>query len=364
MPADFTVPFRPTHTYRLLDNGDVRRVDRSALGFSHAPDVACCIRGCGHRADEGLVCAVHKAVFAAFTAECARCGTPTPIACDSCAVCAWSECAMCGAYHATRDLCDGAAVAARTLVGAYHGNASSVAHGVAAGRHPLRSPHDAYSVGERCYGLEIEVACPWEKQAAATASLWSTLGPAILLAIEADGSIGDAGFEIITQPLSPAEHALALPALCDAAVRFGCTAHKAGTGYGLHVHVSREDARWPGLGVSEADAQTLRRIFRDSPHMFGALARRQPTMYANFGAPMHDHYAAISTRPAQTVEFRSARASLKASTLTGWIDFIDRGISIVKAQPTIATLRDLLLAMPEDCPARIYANERGVNLST
>lgn len=358
MPADFSVPHCPDQTYRLVDE-TVRRVDPAVLSQSRKRYPSCLVRGCEAQVDAGLVCETHMSLFASYSHACDRCGTPAPIACETCAACDWAVCGTCGAYHVGVDLCDGRAVTDRSLISAYRGNATSCVAGPSHGRAPLRSVSTAHESGARCYGLEIEVECLYRAQSAAVGALWAEMGPDAILAIESDGSIGDAGFEIITQPLTVVEHAAMLPRLCEIAVRYGCRGHQAGTGYGLHVHASREDARWPGVGVTSSEAQLLARLFRSSPRLFASLARREPTTYCSFTCSPQDHYAAVSLRPAGTVEFRSARSSLKASTLIAWVDLIDRAIAGVRGENPPDTLRALLRALPEDCPARAYALERG-----
>ena len=199
-----------------------------------------------------------------------------------------------------------------------------------------------YGGGTRFFGVELEIDGAGESDSHARALMeLANQGQEQRIYCKHDGSL-DAGFEIVTHPMSLDYHLeqMPWPDILGEAKRRGYLSHQAGT-CGLHIHVSRD-----ALGAAEAeqDACIARILYFFEKHWEELLkfSRRTPRQLerwaARYGYKEHpkelldhakkncrgDRYTCVNLQNCSTVEFRIFRGTLKYNTLIATLQMVDR----------------------------------------
>lgn len=293
-------------------------------------------------------CAVSKA------SPCARCGAlaenGTHIRVDGnlwCADCARShstECSVChrrvsAVYPRALDgvpvcnVCDPVPIPGRSVVLGYHGFGA-----------PLK-----FWGGEQgkalFLGFELEAggATETNKELAAVRVIAKSDNQR-RFHLERDGSIPSHGFELISAPMTLAEHAgFAWEPLLKEMVRCGLRSHDIrDCGCGLHVHVSRDF-------LTDDDCANLDFFIQKNKKFWEFVARRPESSYAYFenkGAGAwgrqggHGRYSALNFCHPGTVEFRLFRGTLRYKTLMATLEICDGVCRWIKTRDSAAILKN------------------------
>jgi hypothetical protein len=169
------------------------------------------------------------------------------------------------------------------------------------------------------------------------------------LYIETDGSLGSSGLELVFHPRtieSWDDYRIELEKICTIARDNGYKSHDTTT-CGLHIHASRN-----GFGETETEIQeTIGKVVFMFEHFFPDFlrySRRTEGQLASWakrycfdgmetgieyykkGKGENDRYHAINLVPAETVEFRFFRGSLKIKSIMGALHMVNRMIAYAK----------------------------------
>lgn len=213
--------------------------------------------------------------------------------------------------------------------------------------------------GNAGYGVELEIDDGHHKEEAARAI--DEVGEGHIY-LKRDGSLSNAGFEIVTHPATMEYHTNHFPwsEICEMAESYGYHSHDTDT-CGLHIHASR------GLfGGNETEqdltiAKIIILVDRWYEDYILRFARRRLSQMREWAGkpnaeirPEDDNrtavhkskktassrYKAINLRNRHTVEFRFFRGTLKRDTIIASIQWVDTIVNYCKATP----LKDLFSA--------------------
>jgi hypothetical protein len=223
------------------------------------------------------------------------------------------------------------------LIGSYHSSKGN-----------FYLQHDEWTkANNRWFGVELEVMHQdgeVNKAAKAIHEIVNHNGDEPLLGkrmfFERDGSLGSAGFEMITQPMSLPAQRKTWEFLKDKSSIHLLRSHKT-TNCGLHVHVSR-------TGLTKLQIAKLVTFINDPLHedFIRAIARRYQNGFCNIkpkkigtAAQSNDRYEAVNLTPRATIEFRLFKGTLKYESLIAAIEFTHALIEFCK--PTQTSITDL-----------------------
>lgn len=197
-----------------------------------------------------------------------------------------------------------------------------------------------YGDGARHFGVELEIDEAGESERNAQRILSIGNAEHQLIYCKHDGSL-NAGFEIVTHPMTLAFHQNTMPwvSILDAAISMGYQSHRART-CGLHVHVNRTT-----FGSCEAtqDIVIARVLYFFEKHWEELLkfSRRTESQLkrwaARYGYKEHPmdildnakkgygggRYSSVNLQNHNTVEFRMFRGTLKRNTIIATLQLID-----------------------------------------
>ena len=181
------------------------------------------------------------------------------------------------------------------------------------------------------FGVELEVDAKYENQREERAqqvidSIGPKYGDVLLYDIQEDGSLGPAGFEIITQPAGLDVHR---EQWLKADLK-GLRGHDV-RGHGLHIHFTKAamkkvDGKYPAVGRmivfinSDANKTFMETFARRS---FIQWAQRESHVSIAEGARRRsDKFVALNTSPSRTFEFRLPRSTTKVTTILATLEFL------------------------------------------
>ena len=232
--------------------------------------------------------------------------------------------------------------------------------------------------GRRYYGVELEIDRGTDRAELAE-ELYRLGDKERLFHLERDGSLSDAGIEIITQPFADPQ-TLPWEQICELATSYGYTSHDAGT-CGLHVHVSRD-------AFGDNDSQLLMELkLTEFCHVHVAyierIARRREGRWATYDRvskgkdetetlDRYKHtrsgksrYTCVNVTKRGTIEFRPFKGSLVPATIRATLDFV----ACVCDYCSVATLEEVSSSSFSDVlnhygtdRLRAYARQRNINL--
>lgn len=160
-----------------------------------------------------------------------------------------------------------------------------------------------------------------------------------------DGSLGDYGMEVVTQPATPAYHMAGYDQLMlSAGTQYDATSHANGN-CGLHVHIDRDYFETTGLQcasdwaayimdtlISNCEPQIVnftRRRYSQLNHwaqlmnMPGCKSERSfSSKLAEYRASKYTRYQAVNTENSDTIELRLFRGTLNAETYYATLEFV------------------------------------------
>lgn len=197
-----------------------------------------------------------------------------------------------------------------------------------------------YGIGDRYFGVELEIDRGGEDSDAARALLSIANAEEELLYCKHDGSLND-GFELVTHPLTFQYHIESMPwkDLLQKAVSLGYCSHKGGT-CGLHVHINRsafgetEYEQEPAIArilyFVEKHWEELLKFSRRTPRQLERWASRYG--YKDRPKDILDHakkgyggrYSSVNLENRATIEFRIFRGTLKFNTLIATLQLVNR----------------------------------------
>lgn len=160
-----------------------------------------------------------------------------------------------------------------------------------------------------------------------------------------DGSLGDKGMEVVTQPATPAYHMTAYDqVMLSAGTTYGATSHDNGL-CGLHIHIDR--AYFEDTGILEAAIRAgyiMDTIFSNNENNVVAFTRRRYmqlnhwAQLMNMGAlkseatmasklreyrsSKYTRYQAVNMDNSETIELRLFRGTLNAETYYATLEFV------------------------------------------
>ncbi len=223
------------------------------------------------------------------------------------------------------------------LIGAYHSSKAS-----------FKPQPDNWTLkNNRFFGVELEVVHNDAATHQAATIIHETVNlfddapvHGLNVFFERDGSLGNAGFEMITQPMSLPAHRKLWSFLKDKSKVRGLRSHKT-SNCGLHVHVSR-------TGMTKLQIAKLVTFINNPKHedFIRAIARRYENGYCNIkpkkigsAAQSIDRYEAVNLTPRHTIEFRLFKGTLKYESLIAAVEFTNALIEFCK--PTQTSINDL-----------------------
>lgn len=195
-----------------------------------------------------------------------------------------------------------------------------------------------YGNGPRYFGVELEIDNGGESDS--NANLIQNVGNADQdhIYIKHDGSLKD-GMEIVTHPMTLDYHRNEMPwkKIVHKALDLGYTSHKPGT-CGLHVHVNRDSL---GDTIQEQENTIARILFlvetfwhellrfsRRTQEQMNEWASRygrkdDPKEVLHSAKRSKDRYTCVNLTPAETIEFRMFRGTLKYNTLIATLQMVE-----------------------------------------
>jgi hypothetical protein len=226
----------------------------------------------------------------------------------------------------------------RNLIDGYH---SSRQRGFAV----IDSPW--YRLNRRAFGCELEVQVRTGNRDAKAGRIHEALNPGGSVGeycfFERDGSIGDNGFEIVTQPAGLDVHREKFDLILNNLdIKRGLRSHEGGA-CGFHVHVGREF-------LTQGQIYRLQSFLNDvrNEALIRAVARRYSSGYCAYKPELakftaknkHDggRYEALNVQNRGTVEFRIFRGSLRYESIIAALEFCNALLTF--CTPGVTSLLD------------------------
>jgi hypothetical protein len=230
---------------------------------------------------------------------------------------------------------------------------------------PFQNPDGTYNV---LFGVELEVECRHEREEALAGQVLSVLGEDYAIA-KHDGSLSNGGFEIVTAPSTPSEHAKRFKSLLvDKRVSGICSWNSNGGKCGMHVHASRGALSALHIG------RIVRFIGLEANRSFiEAVAGRRSNSYSELSetsiTDLPDHrYNAVNLTNRKTIEFRLFKGTLKYSSFMKNVEFCDAVIKFCKNASNVCTYKDLVAWVMKSASSYPFLSkwmrERGYDTST
>ena len=204
-----------------------------------------------------------------------------------------------------------------------------------------------YRLNRRAFGCELEVQVRTGNRDAKAGKIHEALNPGGSVGeycfFERDGSIGDNGFEIVTQPAGLDVHREKFDLILNNLdIKRGMRSHEGGA-CGFHVHVGREF-------LTQGQIYRLQSFLNDvrNEALIRAVARRYSSGYCAFKPELakftaknkHDggRYEALNVQNRGTVEFRIFRGSLRYESIMAALEFCNALLTF--CTPGVSSLLD------------------------
>lgn len=197
--------------------------------------------------------------------------------------------------------------------------------------------------GPAYLGFELEITTPRHDLDDIARHTAERLGFGDLGYLKEDSSIGSAGFEIVTHPMSHAWASRHFPwELLEELRGQGCGAETDDDGLGLHVHVSR-------AGFSDADhAERWLTLIYDNSDKVDAVARRRSGEWAAWdttekksrikdyakGEAAGRRYSAVNCQNTHTFEIRVFKSTLNRAELRAALDLVAASVEYTRVATT------------------------------